>query len=137
MPDIGEMYVLNERYEDHSAGSLTFYLGNNRYMFIEDNISEYAWTHSIFSKVEFTDKLQGKSVCITGTLDHPRDYYKKVIEINGGKFSSTVTKGLNYLIVSDDFLAEEKRGYPSTKLVKARQYGSKVLTFKQFLGLLK
>jgi NAD-dependent DNA ligase len=137
MPDIGEMYVLNERYGDFGAGSLAFFLGNNRYMFIEDNINEYIWSHSIFSKVEFTDKLKGKSVCITGTLEHPRDYYKKVIEINGGKFSSTVTKSLSFLIVSDDFLINEKYGSPSLKLAKARENGSKVLTFKQFLGLLR
>ncbi len=134
--EIGEMYVLQERYGDHSAGEIAFCLGNNRFTFMSENFTDYL-PYAVFAKVKFSDKLEGKSVCFTGKLDHPRDYYKKIVEFNGGKIANTVTKDLSYLVVSKDFLEDEKLGYPSTKLKKARAQKITVLTFKDFLQIIK
>lgn len=141
--DIGELFILQERYVDsygtnHPPGSFAFYLGKGKLNFIETNSTVYysSWTNYL-KKVEVSDKLSGLSFCFTGALDHPRDYYKKLVELNGGKIASGITKSLSYLVVSDSFLLNEKYGQPSTKLQKARSIGVNVIGFKQFIGMVK
>lgn len=133
----GEMVCSKIRIDHHAPGSYAFYLGNGRYHFMEDNggSSWHSFTND-FEKVEFTEKLGGKSFCITGALDYPRDYYKKLIEIRGGKWTNSVVRNLDYLIVSDAMLADERYGYPSVKLKKARTQTTHVITFKQFLKMI-
>ena len=134
---VGELYILKNRTFGIEAGEFGFFLGGSKYMFVSSNTTQSGFWSNDFSKVEFSDKLQGKTACLTGTLDHPRDYYKKIIEINGGQYKTTAVKNLDYLIVSNNFLINEKYGAPSIKLTKARANGTMVLTFKEFLTILK
>ena len=64
---------------------------------------------------------------ITGTLTHPRDLFKELIEEAGGKVSSSVSKKTDYL------LAGENAG---SKLQKAKDLEVKILTAADFEKLL-
>jgi NAD-dependent DNA ligase len=66
------------------------------------------------------------SICITGTLEHPRSYYQNLIESNGHIFVSSVTKKTTHL------LAGEKAG---SKLKKAQDLG--VIILKDEAALLE
>ena len=73
----------------------------------------------------FTDK----TFACTGTLKkYSRSEIAQIIESNGGNFSSTVNKKVNYLILGD------KGG---SKLNKARSLNIEILSEEQFLKLLK
>ncbi len=74
-----------------------------------------------------SEKLNGKSFLITGTLPVKRDDAKDVIEKNGGKIVSSVSKNLDYLIVGDD---------PGSKLEKANALGIKILSWPELSKLL-
>ncbi|MBU4210756.1 NAD-dependent DNA ligase LigA [Patescibacteria group bacterium] len=52
--------------------------------------------------------LQGLSFCITGKLNRPRIEIKDLIEQNGGKMTSSVSKNLSYLISSSPTSASNK-----------------------------
>ena len=77
-----------------------------------------------------TDKLVGETFVVSGTFSIDRNSLKKIIEENGGKNSTSLSKNTSYLI------AGEKMG-PSKK-VKAEKLGIKVISedyfFKELLG---
>ncbi|NND99573.1 MAG: NAD-dependent DNA ligase LigA [Pirellulaceae bacterium] len=76
---------------------------------------------------EGSDVLQGKTLVVTGTLQHyKRDEIKKLIETLGGRASSSVSKKTDFLV------AGEKAG---SKLTKAQELGVKVLTEEEFRDL--
>jgi DNA ligase (NAD+) len=72
-------------------------------------------------------KLAGLSFCFTGAMVHPRSYYQGIVDQNGGKNLSTVTKDLTYLVCN------ENKG--SSKSQKAEKYGVKVITENDFLAM--
>ncbi len=74
-------------------------------------------------KLPFT----GKTFVITGTLSLDRDHFKTIIEQNGGKVSSSVSKKTDYL------LAGEAAG---SKLDKAKELGVQILDEPAFEALL-
>ena len=64
-------------------------------------------------------KLKGLSFVITGSFNEiTRDEIKELIESNGGKVSSSVSKKTNYLILGSE---------PGSKLDKAKEFGTKTL----------
>ncbi|MEM6468082.1 MAG: NAD-dependent DNA ligase LigA [Planctomycetota bacterium] len=73
--------------------------------------------------------LQGKTLVVTGTLQHfKRDEIKSLIESLGGRASGTVSKKTDYLV------AGEKAG---SKLAKAEKLGVKVLSEDEFRALIE
>ena len=72
--------------------------------------------------------LSGKTFLITGTLDKPRKYYEDLISLNGGTVLSGVSKKLNYLIAGNE---------PGSKLKKAKEIGTVILTVDEFKDMLK
>ena len=72
--------------------------------------------------------LTGKTFVITGTLSESRDYFKDIIEKNGGKVSGSVSKNTNYL------LAGESAG---SKLDKATSLGVQILDEQSLATLLE
>lgn len=77
-----------------------------------------------------SNKLDGLSFVVSGTFDSfSRDELKNIIEENGGKNLSGVSKKTNYLI------AGHKTG-PS-KLSKADKFGVKIISEEEFINLLK
>jgi len=73
-------------------------------------------------------KLVGKTFLITGTLvQYSRDEAKDIIEANGGKMLSAVSKNLHYLLVGES---------PGSKVEKAKKTGVTILTEKEFLAMI-
>lgn len=77
-----------------------------------------------------SDKLAGKSIVISGVFQHhSRDEYKKLIEQNGGKNVSSISKKTDFVF------AGENMG-PS-KLQKAQDLGIKIINEEEFLKMIE
>lgn len=77
-----------------------------------------------------SDKLQGKSIVISGTFTHhSRDEYKALIEKHGGKNVGSISKKTDYV------LAGENMG--PAKLEKANTLGIKIINEDQFLEMIE
>lgn len=78
---------------------------------------------------QHSDKLSGKTIVISGVFKlHTRDEYKNMIEINGGKNSSSISAKTSFI------LAGENMG-PS-KLEKAQKLGIPIKDETEFLRML-
>lgn len=114
------------------AGAPVLCLGrNDTRKTVQVIYGESTWegTWSAFVVAELSEKLQGKSFCFTGALQHTREYYKALVELHGGTFSSSVSKNLAYLVT-------ENPKTNSTKGTKARALGVTVIDEKTLMGLL-
>ena len=79
---------------------------------------------------EIGNTLQGAKFVITGTLqNYSRNEMKELIEYNGGKVISAVSKNLSYIITGSN---------PGSKLAKAKEIESiKILSESEFLKMIK
>jgi DNA ligase (NAD+) len=75
-----------------------------------------------------SNKLQGKSIVVSGNFSRPRDELKQLIERHGGKNASGVTSNTDYLIAGD------KMG--PAKLQKAEKLGVKIISETEFLAII-
>lgn len=71
-----------------------------------------------------SDILSGKQIVISGVFSKSRDEIKKIIEQNGGKNSSSLSKKTTYLLIGD------KPG--PDKMAKAKQLGIKIIEENEF-----
>ena len=77
-----------------------------------------------------TDKLAGKIIVISGTFEkHSREQLKELIELNGGKNSSSISSKTNFI------LAGANMG--PAKEEKANKLGIKMINEDEFLELIK
>jgi DNA ligase (NAD+) len=65
--------------------------------------------------------LAGLTFCFTGAASRSRGELTHLVESNGGRVLNAVTKELNYLVIADV-------ASTSSKAVKARKYGTKLIT---------
>ena len=80
-------------------------------------------------KISISDRLKGKSIVISGVFkEHSREEYKKIIEKNGGKNSTSLSGNTSFI------LAGEEMG-PSKK-EKASELGIPLLSESEFLKLI-
>lgn len=80
-------------------------------------------------RADYTDKLSGLSIVISGVFTHySRDEYKAMIEKNGGKNVGSISAKTSFI------LAGENMG-PS-KLDKANKLGIKIINEEEFLKLI-
>ena len=102
------------------------------------NIDNKECFNNIFSLLNFSyisnkisdGPLKGKTLLATGTLDNfPREEIKKSIINHGGKYASSVSKNLDYLIVGD------KPG--ASKIKKATELGIKTISELQYIEMIK
>lgn len=78
---------------------------------------------------DYTDKLAGQSVVISGVFTHySRDEYKDLIEKNGGKNVGSISAKTSFI------LAGENMG--PAKLEKAQKLGVKIMNEDEFLELI-
>lgn len=98
----------------------------------EDNISLLTKFDELGVKPYYekkTGKLQGKSIVVTGSLESmSRDEAAEKIRALGGTFQSAVAKDTDYLV------AGGKVG--ASKLKKAEQYGTEIITEDRLLEML-
>ncbi|MDP3312001.1 MAG: NAD-dependent DNA ligase LigA [Lutibacter sp.] len=80
----------------------------------------------ILQKENETNKLAGKSFVVSGTFSLDRNELKRLIEENGGKNSTSLSKNTSYLIAGD------KMG--PAKKIKAEELGIKVISEEHFLN---
>lgn len=75
------------------------------------------------------DKLKGLIFVVTGSLHQfKRDEIKQVIELNGGKASSSVSSKTNFVLAGDE---------PGTnKIEKANEVGVKIISESDFINML-
>ena len=72
-----------------------------------------------------SDVLAGKSIVVTGTLEHfTRQQIQQAIKENGGKVSSSVSKKTDYVVVGEN---------PGSKAEKAEKLGVEILDEEMFL----
>ena len=77
-----------------------------------------------------SDKLQGKSIVISGVFTHhTRDEYKAIIEANGGKNVGSVSKKTSFILAGENMGPEKRK--------KAESLGVEILTEEQFLALIQ
>ncbi len=81
------------------------------------------------SDFENEGRLGGKVFCITGTFEnYKRNDIKEIIEKNGGSFSPSVSKKIDYLIVGNK---------PGSKLQKAEKLGITFLSLNDFFKMIE
>ena len=74
-------------------------------------------------------KLEGKTIVVTGTLQHfSRDGIKELIHNHGGKAAGSVSKKTDYVVVGEN---------AGSKLAKANELGVPILSEQEFLTLLE
>ena len=73
---------------------------------------------------KLSDILSGMTIAITGSFDEiSRNDLAKIIELNGGKTSSSVSKKTTFIIAGEN---------AGSKLEKAKELGIPVITYNEF-----
>lgn len=110
--------------------SVVDYFSQKEHMEMLEDLMNQGLQFEAAEKKLTSNKFENQTFLFTGKLaEFTRDEAKQLVEENGGKIASSVTKNLNYLIVG------EKAG---SKLKKAQDLGSvQILTELEFLELLK
>ncbi len=82
------------------------------------------------ARAAVSDRLKGKSIVISGVFQHhSRDEYKKLIEQNGGKNVSSISRKTDYDLAGDNM--------GPAKLQKANDLGIKIINEDEFLKLIE
>ena len=112
------------------AESVRKYFENPEHIEMIQKLKDYGLQFEAVADENVSDKLNDQSFLFTGKLtEFTRDEAKEMVEKNGGKLVSSVTKKLNYLVVGEN---------AGTKLKKATELGTvKILTEQQFLDMLQ
>lgn len=102
---------------------------------IQENLAKYAneilTLEPYLQLVEDTSEAKSEdtpSFCITGSLNKPKSFYQELIEKRGWGYSNSLTKDITYLVCNED------KG--SSKSVKAKKYGTKIITEQELVELL-
>jgi NAD-dependent DNA ligase len=74
--------------------------------------------------------LSNISIAFTGAMENKRPVLEKMATDAGATVKSSVTKGLNILVISDP-------NSQSTKAVSARKLGCKLISEQDFLNIIK
>jgi len=77
-----------------------------------------------------TTKLEGKKIVISGVFQHhSREEYKAIIEQNGGKNVSSISKATSFILAGDNM--------GPAKLEKAQKLGIDIINEDQFLTMIE
>jgi DNA ligase (NAD+) len=80
-------------------------------------------------KARRSEKLAGKTIVVTGTLENfSRQQAEQAIRQAGGKSSGSVSKKTDFVLAGEN---------PGSKLNKAKKLGVEVIDEKQFLEMIK
>lgn len=109
-----------------AAKSITVFMNDPRNIKILNDLGKFdVWPQPIIVDLNSTI-FDGKTFVITGTLDKPREEYKKMIEEFGGKISSSVSKKTSYLVCGEA---------AGSKLDDAKKHNVTILTGEDFDNL--
>ena len=127
--DFLELKEINEIGEK-IASSLVAFFENEKNMELMQKLKEHKLNTSyIEEEVIENELLTDKKFVLTGTLENlTRIDAKKIIENNGGKVISAVSKKTDYILAGTN---------PGSKLEKGKKLGIEILTEKQFQEMFK
>jgi len=114
------------------AESIRSYFSNPQHIELVERLKEKGLQMSIdeSSIANRSDKLLDLNIIISGTFEkHSRDYLKKIIEQNGGKNVTSISKNTNYLLAGSNI--------GPSKLEKAKKLNIPIITEDEFLEMLK
>ena len=80
--------------------------------------------------------LRGKRICISGHLGKTRDEIVKLIEDAGGTFHDTIKSDTTHLLSNADWTKGSINGKVSSKFDKARRWGVRIISEKDFFAML-
>lgn len=89
-----------------TTNSIMEWLGDKNNKEIIQKLKGYV---HIQSEKQSSNKLEGKSFVITGTLEHSRDYYVKLIEERGGKVVGSVSKKTYAILIGENAGSKETK----------------------------
>lgn len=89
-----------------------------------------SWFGDSWAIAEPVNLFKGAGIVFTGALSLTREYYEKLVALFGGDFQSSVTKKTEYLVMAD-------KHSQSSKAVKARAQGVKLINEQEFLDLIR
>lgn len=93
IPDIGEII----------AESIVAYFSEQKNLELIDNLRKMNVNFEYIGKEQQLDEeFTGKTFVLTGTLSIPRDSAKEMIELRGGKVTSSVTSKTNVVVVGEN-----------------------------------
>ena len=76
-----------------------------------------------------SDILIGKSIVVSGVFEkYSRDELKKLIEINGGKISSSISKNTSFILAGSNMGPSKKQ--------KAEELGVKIVSEEDFVKII-
>lgn len=114
---------------DVMARSIVDYFENEHNLKIIDRLKEYGVNPISVVEVNNHQPLLGKTIVVTGTLNSlSRTEANELIEKNGGKASSSVSKKTSYVLAGSE---------AGSKLTKAKELGVTVITEEEFFELIK
>ncbi len=108
---------------DSIAKSLLLWFSENENMAMIKELSNFGVRFSLSKDelVDNTDKLKGLTFVISGTFKkYSRDELKQIIELNGGKTTSSISKNTSYLLGGDNV--------GPSKLAKVNNLGIQIIT---------
>lgn len=124
-------FLLSTQNERIPAGSIVMIVGEKVNTFTAVFKSAMFETgKENFTLCQRSSLLENKTFCLTGTLDNDRNFYIKLIELNGGTYSKTVNRNLNYLVVAYNNMYTDKA-------LKAKSYGIKCITEQDLRKMIK
>ena len=110
------------------AESIIHFFNNKHNRSIVKTLQEVGVTLAA-SAVKTKGNLSGKTFVLTGTLPtYSRDEAKRIIEENGGRVASGLSKIVNYVIVGED---------AGAKLVKARKLGIRTISENELTNMIR
>ena len=79
---------------------------------------------------QHSDRLEGESIVISGVFQHhSREEYKAMIEQNGGKNVSSISKATSFILAGDNM--------GPAKLEKAQKLGIDIIDENRFLEMIE
>jgi DNA ligase (NAD+) len=96
-----------------------------------EKIIDNLLANGIKIKEKVMGNLSGKSFVFTGKMEHKRNELEQMVSDAGGEVKSGVSSGLSFLVIAD---AETSM---TSKAVKARQLGTKLISEDEFLEMLE
>ena len=130
--------LMNARYEDLiqiedigdvMARSIVDFFANSHNVSVIEKLKAFGVNPQSVVEVNNHQPLVGKTVVVTGTLNSlSRTEANELIEKNGGKASSSVSKKTSYVLAGSD---------AGSKLTKAKELGVQVITEEEFFELIK
>ncbi len=115
VPDIGEII----------AESIVDYFASEKNRECIEKLREYGVNFQYIGKQrDLQEEFQDKTFVLTGTLSLPREEAKEMIELRGGKVTSSVTGKTNVVIVGEN---------PGSKYEKAQELHIEIWNEEEFL----